>query len=249
MMRIEQLQFSYTADTPVLEDVTAALRPGAVTALIGPNAAGKSTLLRCMIGQLSPDRGAVRLDSEPVHRIPPRMLARRVAYVAQRSAVAALFTVRQVVELGRYALPPRAKRIDDALAAMDVADLADRPFAALSVGQQQRVMLARALAQLPPDGCLVLDEPTSALDLSHVASVTTMLADLARDGASIIWAVHDIALAARAADDVWLMEQGRLAAAGPVCDVMTVSELNRVFGVGFEWIDRPGRTPVLLAEM
>jgi iron complex transport system ATP-binding protein len=231
-----------------LADVSVEAAPGRITAVIGPNAAGKSTLLRCAIGGLRPAHGRVLIDGEPAHGLRTTRLARRVAYVSQRSVVAAAFTVREVVELGRYALAPDRGRIDDALDRLDLTSVADRAYPALSVGQQQRAALARAVAQVADDGHLVLDEPTSAMDLRHVRDTVRLLRRIADGGATVIVAVHDLTLAAAAADDCWLLDHGRLQAAGPTRQVMDLRRMQSVFGVGFEWVDRAGREPILVAD-
>jgi iron complex transport system ATP-binding protein len=230
-----------------LRDVDAEAAPKKITAVLGPNAAGKSTLLRLAIGALVPASGSVLVDGHPAHRMSARDLALRVAYVPQRPQVAAAFTVREVVELGRYALPASRPRVDAAIADLDLADVAGRPFPALSAGQQQRVTLARAVAQLAPDGNLVLDEPTSAMDLRHVMETMSLLRRLADGGATVLIAMHDLGLAAQIADDCWLLQDSRLVAAGPARQVMDLDRLRQVFGVGFEWIVRPGKPAALLA--
>jgi iron complex transport system ATP-binding protein len=242
----ERLGVSYGQIT-ALAGLSAAAAPGRITALVGPNAAGKSTLLRCLTGALRPTEGRALLDGEPVHRVPARRLARRIAYVAQRPSVAAAFTVRQVVELGRHALAPSPRRVDEALSRMDLTDVAHRPFPALSAGQQQRASLARAVAQVSADGHLLLDEPTAALDLRHVLETLALLRALADGGATIVVAMHDLALAAALADDCWLLRDGRLEASGPAPAVMDPARLRAVFGVEFRWLDRPGGPPVLHA--
>lgn len=229
-----------------LDAVTAEARPGRITALIGPNAAGKSTMLRCLFGALRPSRGAALLDGRPAHRVRAGALARRLAYVAQRSTVGAAFTVRQVVELGRYALPADPRRVEQALRRLDLEAVADRPYPALSVGQQQRASLARAVAQLSPDGHLLLDEPTSAMDLRHARDAMRLLRELADGGATVIMAVHDLSIAASAADDCWLLSSGRLVAAGAVREVMDLDRLQEIFQVGFQWIDRADGPAILL---
>lgn len=231
-----------------LDGVTIEAAPGRITAIIGPNAAGKTTLLRCLIGGLRPTEGRALIDGEPAHRQSGRALARRVAYVAQRSVVSAGFTVREVVELGRYALPPSRAAVEQALDQLDLRAVADRPYPALSVGQQQRAALARAVAQLGPDGHLVLDEPTSAMDLRHVRDAARLLRGLADAGATVITALHDLALAAAISDDCWLMDAGRLAAGGPTREVMELERLESVFGLGFEWVERSDGRPVLVAR-
>jgi iron complex transport system ATP-binding protein len=231
-MRIEGLHFDYGGPA-VLQDVSVVARAGCITAVLGPNAAGKSTLLRCTIGVLRPGRGRVEIAGRPAHRLSARELARRVAYVPQRSTVSASFSVREVVTLGRYALPADSSRVEQALAALDLLDLADRPYPALSTGQQQRVTLARAVAQLEPAGLLVLDEPMSAMDLTHVRLCSSLLRELADTGVTILLALHDLPLAADLADEAWLLASGRIAAAGPVDEVMTPRRLESVFGVPF----------------
>jgi iron complex transport system ATP-binding protein len=244
---VENLGHAYRR-VEALADIGVRAAEGRVTAVIGPNAAGKSTLLRCAIGGLVPTQGRVLIDGEPAHRLSTTRLAQRIAYVPQRSVVSASFTVREVVELGRYALAPSRRRIDDALEQLDLVQIAERPYPTLSVGQQQRAALARAVAQLSNDGHLILDEPTSAMDLRHVRETMTLLRRVAGDGATVLVAIHDLMLAASTADECWLLDEGRLVAAGPTQEVMDLERLRAVFGVGFEWVSRPGRNPALLAE-
>jgi iron complex transport system ATP-binding protein len=235
-------------DIPAIKGVNAVAAPGRITAVIGPNAAGKSTLLRCVIGALAPTSGTVLIDGEPSHQLSTRSLAGRLAYVPQRPQVAGAFTVREVIELGRYAMPANRQRIDDTLRRLELESIADRPFPLLSVGQQQRVTLGRAVAQLGPKGHLVLDEPTSAMDLRHAARSTALLRELATGEVTVIIAMHDLTLAANLSDDCWLLDAGRLVAAGPTADVMQIDRLQAVFGVGFEWVQRAKGTPILHAE-
>jgi iron complex transport system ATP-binding protein len=237
-MQIDHLSFAYPR-VDVLNDVTVTAAHSRITAVIGPNAAGKSTLLRCMVGAISPQRGCVRIDGRPAHKLSARNIARRIAYVPQRSNVAAAFTVREVVELGRYALPVNRSKVDDAIARLDLSDIVDRPYPTLSVGQQQRVTLARAVAQLSRDGHLLLDEPTSAMDLLHIRQSVMLLRELAATGVTIVIAMHDLALAASFVDEVWLLAGGRLISAGSACDVLNADRLASVFGVDFEWIATP----------
>ncbi len=232
---------------PAVKGVNAVATPGRITAVLGPNAAGKSTLLRCVIGALTPTSGSVLIDGEPSHQLRTKKLAGRLAYVPQRPQVAAAFTVREVIELGRYALPASRQRIDDTLHRLELDSIADRPFPSLSVGQQQRVTLGRAVAQLSPKGHLVLDEPTSAMDLRHAARSTALLRELADKSVTVVIAMHDLKLAASTADECWLLDAGRLVAAGPTAQVMEIDRLQAIFGVPFEWVQRPGGGPILHA--
>lgn len=246
-LAVRQLGHRYD-EIEALRDISVTAAPSRITAVIGPNAAGKSTLLKCIIGAIMPTNGSVVIDGKPVHRMHPYWLARKIAYVPQRSTVSAAFTVRQVVELGRYALPASRARIETALSRLELTDLADRPYTALSVGQQQRVTLARALAQLEPQGHLVLDEPMSAMDLRHVRDGCDLLRELADQGGTVLIAMHDLSLAASFADDVWLLHDGRLSAAGNVCDVMDIEQLRDVFEVDFRWIQSDTAGPWLVTN-
>lgn len=245
MLTVDRLSVRFgTIDA--LRDVSVAIEPQRMTVVIGPNAAGKSTLLRCLAGALRPMSGSVRLDGQPAHRIPARALARRMAYVSQRPTVAAAFTVREVVELGRYALPRDTDAVNTVMREMELVELADRVVPTLSVGQQQRVAVARALAQLQRGGVLALDEPTAAMDMKHALRCIAQLRARAADGATVIMSVHDLTHAAALADDVLLLGDGRLVAHGPVDQVMTPQTLNGVFDVPFEWSQRSDGSRVLL---
>ena len=243
---LEDLHFAF-GRRMVLSGLSAEARGGRITALLGPNAAGKSTLLRCVTGALKLGGGLVRVDGDPVHRMRARQLATRVAYVAQRPVVSAAFTVREVVELGRYALPRDTSRVEQAMEQLALIHLAERPFPELSVGQQQRVMLARALAQLAAAGNLILDEPLSAMDLRHVRLAISVLQRLAGAGATVVVVLHDLGLAAAVADDVWLLREGALVAAGTVEEVLTLPRLEETFGVPFQWLTDAGGRRYLLA--
>ncbi|MCA9290138.1 MAG: ABC transporter ATP-binding protein [Phycisphaerales bacterium] len=243
-LRAEAITVRFGAIEAVRE-VTASLSPGAITAVIGPNAAGKSTLLRALVGVVRPEHGRVRLGDLDVHRATARAIARRLAYVAQRPVVAAPFSAREVVALGRYAAGRNERRVRAAIDELDLGALADRPFATLSVGQQQMVTLARAFAQVPDDGVLVLDEPTSAMDLRHVRQVAARLRDRRRRGLSILIAAHDLTIVGALADEVWIMVDGRLVEAGPTDVVLSPDRLERAFGVPFTRLARPDGGTIL----
>ncbi len=246
-LHVRNLSHRYPHSGWVLREISARAQGGRVTAIIGPNAAGKSTLLRCAIGAIRPKRGSVQIGGSSAHRMSPARLAQTVAYVPQRSHVAADFTVRQIVELGRFALTPDDAKIENALRRLELEDLAARRYHELSVGQQQRVTLARAVAQLAPDGHLIADEPTSAMDLRHVHDTMTLLRELADGGATVLVAMHDLTIAAASADDIWLLDGGRLRAAGPVSEVMQVAKLEHTFNVMFERVSLSNGRTVLVS--
>jgi len=249
-IHVADLWFGYETGVEVVRGVGASAQPGRLTALLGPNAAGKTTLLRLMLGQLEPRSGEVLLNGEPVRSLGSRKRAARMSYVPQRSHTQFAFTVRQVVAMGRFAL-----RVDDGAVsrAMDRCDLngiADRPYLQLSAGQQQRVLLGRAMAQAAGQGtAMLLDEPTASMDLQHVHGTMARLRALAAGGMAIVVVLHDVNLAAKYADDVWLMQAGAMAAAGAWDDVLTQQRLSDVYALDLRVVAHDSRQrPVFAAE-
>ncbi len=236
---------------PVLHDVSAEWAPGQFVALVGPNGAGKTTLLRAIAGLL-PCTGAVTWSNEAVATMPPRLRARRFAYLPQGHAAHWPLPVRDIVALGR--IPhghPDPARLPDADRAMvahamvqtGVSALADRAVTTLSGGERARVALARVLAVQAP--VILADEPTASLDPQYQLAIMALLADAARAGALVVAVTHDLGLAARHADAVLVLDQGRMAAAGPPAEALDDAVLRRVFGVSAYRAERDGR-PVLV---
>jgi len=237
-LRADRLHFGYRRGEPVVRDVSLTLEPGRIAAIVGPNGAGKSTLLRLLAGVAAPWSGDVALAGEPIRRMSGRRRARRIAYIEQRATVAGAFTARRVVEFGRYGQGGGAGPIDRALARTETADLADALFNELSAGQQQRISLARALAQL--DGAdheprvLLADEPVAAMDPRHVALAMALLRELAAAGSAVGVVLHDLTAARRWTDDAILLDaSGRVAAAGPSAETLVPERLEPVFDVPF----------------
>jgi len=235
-LQLDSVRFAYTpGGRAVVDDVSAQACAGRITAIIGPNAAGKSTLLRLMAGLLAPDGGTIHLDGRPVHRLDPRLRAPRLAYVPQRPRVDAPFTTAEVVALGRFAQPRNQLAVTESLRECALDEDAHRVLTTLSAGQQQRAALARALAQVHgrDDAILLLDEPTSALDPRHVQRTAAVLRRSAQQGRTIVVILHDLVLARRLSDEVWIMHEGRLVAAGATAEVCEPRQLERVYGVRF----------------
>ncbi len=246
----DNVTFGYEPGTPVLQRFTAQLKPGRICALIGPNAAGKTTLLRLLLGQLAPWSGNIRLGDRDVRRMEARGRAALMSYVPQHGSVSFAFTVEQVVLMGRYALTADAEAVAQALEACDLTPLRQRVFGTLSAGQQQRVLLARALVQSTGRGqVMLLDEPVSALDLWHVHQTMGRLRQCATRGLAVLVVLHDLNLAARYADDVWLVHEGRMAAAGEWRAVLTPAVLEPIYRVGMRVLtpDDHGR-PVFIVD-
>lgn len=229
--------FRYGPAAWTLEDVTAEFGPG-VTAVVGPNGSGKSTLLRVMMGLRAPARGAVTMGAAPVAAMRVSDRASQMAYIAQRPEVSAGFSVREVVELGRFALRRDVRAIESAMDALGIATLADRPWRELSVGQQQLVSVARAVAQLggpgAERGALIADEPTGAMDPVHVARTIGVVRSLADRGVAVVLVAHDVSLARAAADRAVLIGAGgRIVGQGPAREMLAPEPLERLFGVRF----------------
>ena len=221
-------------EKPILHDLTFRVEPGAFVALLGPNGSGKTTLLRTL-GGLLPYHGTLTLRGRPLRNWSDRARARAVAFVRQQPSLDFDFTVAEFVALGRgphhgwLAAPSATDRqaVEAALAETDLAQLAGRPVSALSGGEQQRVLLAQALAQDAP--VLLLDEPTAHLDVHHQYDLIGRVATLAEAGKTVIGAFHDLAFAARYADRLLVLRAGRLAAHGPPADVLTPALVRDVF--------------------
>jgi iron complex transport system ATP-binding protein len=231
----------------ILEGVSFTASHGEITALIGPNGAGKSTLIGAALGLRPLDVGSVSFDGENLPGIPASRRATFCAYVEQSASTTERLLVRDVVALGR--LPFQSmwqpegtnqdeRTVDTAIAELGLAEFAGRLYHTLSGGEQQRVQVARALAQQPR--LLLLDEPTSHLDIEAQLLVLETLRRRASEGCTVVLALHDLNLAARFCDRLVVLKSGRLAAAGPPCEVLTPDLLLDVYGVHAEIVRLPG---------
>ena len=221
---------------PVVSGVSLTIEPGRVVGLLGPNGAGKSTLMRALAGQVTAS-GAMTLGPHDLATIGPVERARLIAYLPQARAIGWRLKVRDLVALGR--LPWRSfgrsasaedrAVVDRSMAMMDVVFLADRVATELSGGEQARVLAARAVAQETP--LLIADEPASGLDPAHQITMMQALRRLAGEGRTVLVSLHDLTLAARWCDEIVMLKDGMLAAAGAPQAVMTDARLAEVYGV------------------
>jgi iron complex transport system ATP-binding protein len=241
----EELTLGY-GDHTVIRELDLPVPPGLITAIVGPNACGKSTLLRSMSRLLAPRAGQVLLDGKSVHRMPARELARTLGLLPQSPIAPEGITVADLVGRGRHphhGLFTRWSSADDvavasALDATQTAGLADRPVDELSGGQRQRVWIAMALAQ--QTDLLLLDEPTTFLDVSHQIEVLDLLTDLNRTrGTTIVMVLHDLNLAARYSDHLIAIADGGIRAAGEPVEVLTEDVVRDVFGIDSRVIPDP----------
>lgn len=227
------------AGRPILRSVDLAVDEGEVVGLVGPNGAGKSTLLRALAGEIVPTRGRILVDGEDARRLDEIGLAQRRAVVSQRSEVAFDFSVHEVVSWGRaphapVETPACRSVVERALAAVALADRARTAVSALSGGEQQRVHIARALAQIgfgSTGRYLLLDEPTSHLDPAQKRLVVRIVHELRSAGVGVLIVLHDVGLAGWACDRIALLSNGGVTALGAPKEVLTPERLREVFQI------------------
>jgi len=244
-VEVEGLGVGYR-DRVVIEGLDLTVPAGEVTAIVGPNACGKSTLLRALSRLLTPRYGRVLLDGHDIRRMRSKALARQLGLLPQSPIAPEGITVGDLVGRGRHphqSILSRWSLADDmavaeALRATQTAELVDRTVDELSGGQRQRVWIAMALAQRTD--VLLLDEPTTFLDVSHQVEVLDLLTDLNRSNATtIVMVLHDLNVAARYADHLIAMVGGRVHATGHPVDVLTEATVRAVFGLECRVIEDP----------
>lgn len=242
------LNLSYGA-TQILKEITLNIENHEFVGILGPNGSGKSTLLKCMYRVLKPDTGAIFLDGESVQSIRVRDSAKKMAVVAQHNTYQFDFTVQEVVLMGRSPYKKTLERdhaadyeiVAQALKTVGMEALKERSFSTLSGGEQQRVILARALAQQTP--CLILDEPTNHLDITHQLQLLQIIKNL---NLTVVAAIHDLNIAAAYCNRIYVLEQGKIIAAGSPKQVLTTDFLQDHYQVNTEIIeDRKGKMHIL----
>jgi iron complex transport system ATP-binding protein len=233
-------------DRVVLDDLDLVVPPGRISIIVGANACGKSTLLRAMARLLAPTSGAVMLDGAPITAMPTKKVATVLGLLPQTPIAPEGIVVADLVGRGRYphqGLFSRWTAADDAavaeaLEATGSLELAERPVDELSGGQRQRVWISMALAQ--QTDVLLLDEPTTFLDVSHQVDVLDLVTDLNRArGTTVVIVLHDLNLAARYADHLFAVKDGRIFASGSPREVVTPETVEAVFGMASRVIDDP----------
>ena len=255
MLRIEALSVSYGLRR-VLHEVSLTVENGEVLALIGPNGSGKSTLVRAVSGVIPAQSGSARKNGMNLLTAPASDRARIVSVVPQVASLPPAFTVWETVLLGRtpylnflgQVSPADEDIARQALQRVDALDLIDRRVGELSGGEQQRVLLARALAQSTP--ILLLDEPTSHLDLHHQVGLLELVRTLAHDdGLAVLVALHDLNLAARYADRIALLVEGRVTALGSPSDVLLPGLITQAYHLPVQVIPNPlDGSPLVLPD-
>lgn len=233
----QSLSLAYE-DHEVIHELSLAIPSGQITALVGPNGSGKSTLLKGLARLMRPTYGAVYLDSQAIHRLPTKQVARRLAMLPQRPEAPDGLTVRELVAFGRF--PHQGffgvltqeddAKIDQALEITGIAALADQSLGELSGGQRQLAWVAMALAQ--DTQLLLLDEPTTFLDMAHQIEVLDVLKRLNQaHGRTIVMVLHDLNMAARYSSHMVVIREGKLLSQGTPWDIMQPEVLAAAFDV------------------
>ncbi len=252
-LRADQIQLAYD-DQIVIDRLDVTIPDGQITAIVGPNACGKSTLLRAMARLLKPMAGQIILDGKQIHSLGTREVARRLGLLPQAPIAPDGILVIDLVARGRTPHQTVFRQwstndeqaVRNALEVTDTLDLAERRVDEISGGQRQRVWIAMALAQ--ETELLLLDEPTTFLDISHQLDVLGLIHDLNRErGRTIVAVLHDLNLASRYAHHIIMLRNGAIVEAGHPSDVITDRSVHDVFGLRCAVIDDPiSHTPLVI---
>ena len=236
-VRFKNVSFGYSSD-PVVRDVNIDFSSGRIHCIVGPNGSGKSTLAGLLIGMLVPQSGDIQINGQSLRSITDDRRSRLVSLTPQRIFCPFDYSVQEFICMARHGvgrdgqrekLVPDNEVIQNAMRRAGVVRLAGRPFNELSVGEQQRVAIARMLAQDTP--IVVLDEPTSALDIEHQLALMGLAQGLKQEGGCVIWITHDLHLALRTADTVVTLNAGTVVAVGSPEMALADPILDEVFGV------------------
>ena len=219
----------------IVKNVDFSADNGTITALVGPNGCGKSTLLKAIARILTPMQGQVLLNGDPVHSLPTKQVALRLAMLPQGPIAPEGLSVHELVAQGRFPhqsllkqwSPADTRAVDDAMQATKIEDFADRPIASLSGGQRQRCWIAMVLAQQTP--IILLDEPTTFLDLKVQVEVMSLLRNVAKSGRTMVVVMHELNIAAAFADQLVMMRDGQIVATGTPQETITAKRLKQVF--------------------
>lgn len=233
----------------LLDDVDLHLTPGELLVVLGPNGAGKSSLLKVLTGEHAQFQGDLSVDGHNLQHLPAATRAQHMAILPQQSSLAFSFTVAEVVLLGRSPHNTGRDRdmeiVQEVLDQVDMLSFIDTPYPLLSGGEQQRVQLARVLAQIwepiagPFNRYLMLDEPTSAMDIAHQHLTLKIARTCCQQGIGVLAILHDLNLAAEYADRIMMLEKGRVAHEGRVASVLNAEAIKQLYGIEVAVVSHP----------
>ena len=252
---VENLSSGYNK-TKIIKELDLQIPVGKISVILGSNGSGKSTLLKSMIRLIHPMEGEIKLDDEPINKIPTKKLAQKIGLLPQTQESIVGITVYDVVARGRYPHQKAFSSLNDkdieaveyALEKMGIKELATRNIEDLSGGQRQRVFIAMALAQ--ETDILFLDEPTTYLDITYQIEILDLLADLNKEkNITVVMVLHDISIAARYADYLFIMKKGRLINQGTPNEIINEKLIKEAFGLNCKIIPDPlSNTPLLVLK-
>jgi iron complex transport system ATP-binding protein len=255
ILKSENLKFSYT-EKPLIEGVSLNIKRGKLTSLAGPNGAGKTTLLYLMAGILKPYSGSVEINAQNIHLMQKKDLAKIMAVIPAELSVPFLYTVQEIVEMGRYphlgpfsSMSAKDIRItEEAMEKTGVLHLRKQPFNFLSSGERQRTVIARALAQQP--SILLMDEPTVHLDLHYQVEIYKLLKEISKNETTAIFLIsHDLNFASIYSEEIILFADGRLIKSGPPKEIITKELISGIYKTEISIVSHPSsRHPLIMPE-
>jgi len=249
-LNVQGLQF-VRSERRILDDFNVTFDSGCVTAVLGPNGAGKSTLLACVAGLMKPSGGRIEMDGVPTLTMPSAARARRIAFLPQSPEIAWPIDVQTLVGLARIPFHGVTSEADDvaavnrAMAITNTTQWVKRVVSTLSGGERARALLARVFAGEPE--WILADEPFAGLDPAHQFEAADLLRASAAAGRGVVLTIHDLTLAARIADRIVILQDGRIVADGTPAQALTSATLRAVYGIDAEWLTVPGRDAPLIA--
>ena len=257
MIEVENIVYN-AGNKRLLDGVSFLAKPGEFLTIIGANGAGKSTLLKLLCKEIQASSGSIRIRNQAISRYTTEALAQFRSVLAQQTTLSMSFQVEELVMMGRYPhfenRPSEKDRaiVEQAMQETGITEFKNRTYQTLSGGEQQRVQLARALAQIydQPGGILFLDEPTNGLDMLYQQQIMQLSRDLADRGFCVISVLHDINFAARYADKVLILKQGKIISFGAPQQVITCENIHAAFNIRVRLLqDEEFQCPLVVPTM